>query len=83
MRRLLLFQLLQAYTNYCNRSVGQLSLVTCLLLFFGSLARVFTSIHETGDSILILTYALASLANGVILSQFWIYRDPIIDKKIR
>ncbi|KAI5736258.1 hypothetical protein M8J76_001510 [Diaphorina citri] len=73
--------LLQAYTNYKNCSVGQLSLVTCLLLFFGSLARVFTSIHETGDNILILTYVLASLANGVILSQFYLYWD--MDKKIK
>ncbi|KAI5741877.1 hypothetical protein M8J77_000722 [Diaphorina citri] len=74
-------KLLQAYTNYKNCSVGQLSLVTCLLLFFGSLARVFTSIHETGDNILILTYVLASLANGVILSQFYLYWD--MDKKIK
>uniref|UniRef100_A0A8D8VZX6 Mannose-P-dolichol utilization defect 1 protein homolog n=2 Tax=Cacopsylla melanoneura TaxID=428564 RepID=A0A8D8VZX6_9HEMI len=74
-------KLLQAFTNYKNHSVGQLSLATCLLLFLGSVARVFTSVHETGDSILILTYALASLANGIILSQFYLYWD--MDKKIK
>lgn len=53
--------------------MGQQSIITVSLLFFGSLARVFTSVEETGDHIVILTYSLASLANGVVLSQFMIY----------
>lgn len=35
----------QAYTNYSNGNTGQLSAVTCFMLFFGSAARVFTSIQ--------------------------------------
>lgn len=35
----------QAYTNYSNGNTGQLSAVTCFMLFFGSATRVFTSIQ--------------------------------------
>lgn len=53
--------------------MGQLSVITNVALFLGSMARVFTSVQETGDSMIILTYALASLANGILLIQFLIY----------
>lgn len=65
--------MIQAFQNYCNKSMGQQSLITILLLFLGSLARVFTSVQETGDFIIILTYSLASFANGILFSQFFIY----------
>lgn len=63
----------QAYTNYSNGSTGQLSAVTCFMLFFGSLARIFTSIQETGDQLIIITYILSTLTNGVIVSQLLYY----------
>lgn len=63
----------QAYTNYSNGNTGQLSAVTCFMLFFGSLARVFTSIQETGDSLIIVTYVLSTLSNGVIVAQLLYY----------
>lgn len=63
----------QAYTNYSNGSTGQLSAVTCFMLFFGSLARIFTSIQETGDSLIILTYCLSTLTNGIIVAQLLYY----------
>lgn len=68
-------KLSQAYTNYINGSTGQLSAVTCFMLFFGSLARVFTSIQETGDNLIILTYVLSTLSNGVIVAQMLYYWD--------
>uniref|UniRef100_A0A1I8FAD5 DUF805 domain-containing protein n=1 Tax=Macrostomum lignano TaxID=282301 RepID=A0A1I8FAD5_9PLAT len=43
-------KLWQAWYNYRNSSTGQLSLITCLLLFLGSVARIFTSVQETGIS---------------------------------
>lgn len=61
--------------------MGQQSLITVLLLTLGSLARVFTSIQETGDFIIILTYSLALLANSVILSQFALYSSSGSVKK--
>lgn len=65
----------QAYTNYSNGSTGQLSAVTCFMLFFGSLARIFTSIQETGDQLIIITYILSTLTNGVIVAQLLYYWD--------
>ncbi|KAF6215053.1 hypothetical protein GE061_009802 [Apolygus lucorum] len=74
-------RLAQAYTNYKNKGTGQLSAATCSLLLFGSTARVFTSIQETGDFIVILTYALATISNAMIVSQFIMYRKPAVPKQ--
>lgn len=63
----------QAFTNYLNKNTGQLSAVTCFMLFFGSTARVFTSIQETGDTLIIVTYVLSTLSNGVIVAQLLYY----------
>lgn len=66
--------MVQAYTNYSNGGTGQLSLVTCVMLLFGSTARIFTSIQETGDAVIIVTYALATLGNAILVGQFFYYR---------
>jgi mannose-P-dolichol utilization defect protein 1 len=50
-----------------------LSAATCALLFFGSSARVFTSIQETGDSAIIITYLLATMGNFIIVAQLIYY----------
>lgn len=71
----------QAYTNYSNGNTGQLSAVTVFALFFGSLARVFTSIQETGDSLIIITYILSTLSNGVIVAQMLYYWEAGVGKK--
>lgn len=63
----------QAYTNYTNGNTGQLSAATCFMLFFGSLARIFTSIQETGDQLIIVTYILSTLSNSVIVAQLLYY----------
>lgn len=63
----------QAYANYKNQSTGQLSAITVFLMFFGSLARVFTSIQETGDAMLILTYMTSSFVNTIIAFQMVYY----------
>jgi len=70
---LLIGKLSQAVTNYKNGSTGQLSAVTCFMLFFGSLARIFTSVQETGDSMMVLTYSASTFANSVIVSQLIYY----------
>ncbi|CAH0726463.1 unnamed protein product, partial [Brenthis ino] len=63
---------IQVITNYRSGSTGQLSAVTCLLLFVGSIARIFTSIQETGDFIIIVTYCVSTIANGALVLQlFW------------
>ncbi|XP_038209309.1 mannose-P-dolichol utilization defect 1 protein homolog [Zerene cesonia] len=63
---------IQVVTNYKNGSTGQLSAVTCFLLFAGSIARIFTSIQETGDMIIIVTYCVSTIANAALVFQlFW------------
>ena len=74
-------QFIQAYTNYVNGSTGQLSAATCFLLFFGSLARIFTSIQETGDTTMILMYVCSSLANAVIVTQLLYYWNVDVKNK--
>lgn len=79
---LLLGKLSQAYTNYRNGSTGQLSAVTCFMLQAGSLARIFTSIQETGDQMMIITYGVSSFANAVIVAQLLYYWNSDKDKKV-
>ncbi|XP_045839681.1 mannose-P-dolichol utilization defect 1 protein isoform X1 [Meles meles] len=66
-------KLLQAATNYQNGHTGQLSAVTVFLLFAGSLARIFTSIQETGDPLMAGTFVVSSLCNGLIAGQLVFY----------
>ncbi|XP_059498631.1 mannose-P-dolichol utilization defect 1b [Stegostoma tigrinum] len=66
-------RLLQILTNYRNGHTGQLSAITVFLLFGGSLARIFTSVQETGDQLMILTYLVASSFNGIIAAQLLYY----------
>ncbi|CAM4719177.1 unnamed protein product [Caretta caretta] len=70
---IIISRLLQAATNYRNGHTGQLSAVTVFLLFGGSLARIFTSVQETGDPLMALTYVVSSLCNGVIAGQLLYY----------
>ncbi|KAK6623274.1 hypothetical protein RUM43_009126 [Polyplax serrata] len=63
----------QALSNYKRQSTGQLSAVTLWMQFAGCLARVFTSIQETGDATMILTYVTATILNGLILFQLYYY----------
>ncbi|CAH0394363.1 unnamed protein product [Bemisia tabaci] len=67
-------KLVQAYTNYKAKGTGQLSHTTFIMLFVGSVIRVFTSVQETGDFTVILMYVLASLANFIIVAQFYVYK---------
>jgi mannose-P-dolichol utilization defect protein 1 len=75
----LLLQFIQAFTNYKNQSTGQLSAITCFMLFFGAVTRILTTIQETGDNILILTYVCTSILNGVIAGQVVWYWN--VDKR--
>uniref|UniRef100_A0AC11BLI0 Mannose-P-dolichol utilization defect 1 n=1 Tax=Ovis aries TaxID=9940 RepID=A0AC11BLI0_SHEEP len=78
-------RLLQAATNYRNGHTGQLSAITVFLLFGGSLARIFTSIQETGDPLMAGTFVVSSLCNGLIAAQvlfYWNAKAPQKKKKV-
>ncbi|XP_060791655.1 mannose-P-dolichol utilization defect 1b [Neoarius graeffei] len=76
-------RLIQAGTNYKNGHTGQLSAISVFLLFAGSLARIFTSVQETGDFLMALSYVISSCCNGLIAAQVLYYWDvsPAIKKK--
>ncbi|XP_072543853.1 mannose-P-dolichol utilization defect 1b [Salminus brasiliensis] len=76
-------RLIQAGTNYRNGHTGQLSAISVFLLFAGSLARIFTTVQETGDSLMVLTYIISSCCNGLIAGQVLYYWNisPAVKKK--
>lgn len=71
----------QALLNFRNGSTGNLSAITLILQFLGCVARIFTSIQETGDFNLILTYIFTSLANGLLVMQLVFYWNAAVPKK--
>lgn len=74
-------KVIQIYENYQSGSTGQLSAITLIMLFLGALARIFTSIQETGDSIIILTYIVSTTANGLLVVQLLYYWNVDTKKK--
>ncbi|KAI9029755.1 hypothetical protein CLU79DRAFT_735918 [Phycomyces nitens] len=70
----------QIYTNYTNQSTGQLSLVAVINYFVGSSARVFTTITELNDPLMLGGNILASILNGILLLQVFIYWNKDEDK---
>ncbi|XP_076435918.1 mannose-P-dolichol utilization defect 1 protein-like [Babylonia areolata] len=70
---IMISKLIQAYANFRAKSTGQLSVVTVYLIFLGAVARIFTSVQETGDSLVVFTYVVSSVCNGVIALQMVLY----------
>lgn len=70
---IVLGKMIQVIANYRQGHTGQLSAVTVFLLTLGSLARVFTSIQETGDMVVISTYICSSTVNLLLASQLIYY----------
>merc|ERR1712141_314777 len=68
-------RLIQVITNYQNGHTGQLSSITCTMLFLGGLARVFTSAQETGDIVLIINFASGAFMSSLLLLQLIYYRN--------
>ncbi|XP_028838294.1 mannose-P-dolichol utilization defect 1 protein-like [Denticeps clupeoides] len=68
-------RLVQAGSNYWRGSTGQLSAVSVFLVFTGSLARVYTSFQESGQTFATLTHALASASCGLVAAQVLLYRN--------
>lgn len=78
---IIISKFIQILENYRAGSTGQLSVITFLMLFLGSLARIFTSVQETGDSIIIFTYIVSSTMNGLLVLQLLYYWNVAPKKK--
>jgi len=66
-------KLIQVLRNIKNGHTGQMSFITVSLLTAGCLARIFTSIQETGDQLVVVTYAVAAAANFLQVAQVMWY----------
>lgn len=69
----------QIYTNYVNKSTGQLSVFAVLNYFLGSTARVFTTMTELDDPLMLFGGILASTFNGILLAQVVLYWGKKVD----
>jgi len=78
---ILLGKFIQIYSNFSNGHTGQLSPITCFLLAAGAIARIFTSIQETGDQLVILTYVCSSAFNSIIALQVIWYWNSTAQSK--
>jgi mannose-P-dolichol utilization defect 1 len=70
----------QIVSNSRARSTGQLSAFAIFSQLFGSLARLFTTLTEVGDTRMSAAFGLAFLLNAVLAFQVWQYagRAPSI-----
>ncbi|KAJ8561370.1 hypothetical protein K7X08_027560 [Anisodus acutangulus] len=71
----------QIWKNFKGKSTGELSFLTFLMNFTGSMVRVFTSLQEKAPMSVALGSALGILMNGTILSQIIIYQKPTSQKE--
>ncbi|KAI9358358.1 hypothetical protein BD770DRAFT_343677 [Pilaira anomala] len=63
----------QIYTNFVNKSTGQLSVFTVVNYFAGSAARVFTTMTELDDTLMLFGNALATTFNAILVLQVILY----------
>ncbi|KAF1336581.1 Mannose-p-dolichol utilization defect 1 protein, partial [Globisporangium splendens] len=63
----------QIISNFKQGHTGQLAFVTLLLNFGGGLARLFTTLQETGDIVQLLGFGVGSLLNGTLVLQVLIF----------
>ncbi|CAA2954988.1 mannose-P-dolichol utilization defect 1 homolog 2 [Olea europaea subsp. europaea] len=66
----------QIWENFKHKSTGELSFLTSLMNFAGSMVRVFTSMQEKAPMSVILGSVIGIMTNGTILSQIILYRKP-------
>jgi mannose-P-dolichol utilization defect 1 len=70
----------QIAQNYRNKSTGALSAITCVGVFCGSIARVFTTLQDVDSINILLGYITSASLNGIIATQVMYYRKPVAKK---
>jgi len=63
----------QIFANYKNRSTGELSALTVFFQFVGSAARVFTTLQEVDDYVVMAGNLIATSLNTVLFLQVIYY----------
>lgn len=62
----------QVWQNFAQGSTGELAVATLFMNFAGSAARIFTSSQEVKEPIVMYSFIISTILNGVLLIQ-WIY----------
>ncbi|CAH7671542.1 hypothetical protein PPACK8108_LOCUS6953 [Phakopsora pachyrhizi] len=73
----------QILINFKQGSTGQLSSFLVFSSFFGCLARLFTTLTETGDQTLLINFGLGCLLNGILSIQmvlYWKSKDSRLER---
>merc|ERR1712018_536042 len=78
---IVLGKMIQVIANYRQGHTGQLSAITIFMLTLGSMARVFTSVQETGDMVVISTYLCSSAVNLILSAQVIYYWNVDVHAK--
>lgn len=63
----------QIMINFQKKSTGQLSSFLIFSSFLGCLARLFTTLTETGDLTLLINFSCGSILNGILALQILSY----------
>ncbi|CAO3681992.1 unnamed protein product [Rhizopus stolonifer] len=71
----------QIYINFKNKSTGQLSVFTVVNYFAGSAARVFTTMTELDDTLMLFGNLLAAAFNAILVLQVVLYWNKKASKK--
>ncbi|KAJ3143854.1 hypothetical protein HK101_003008 [Irineochytrium annulatum] len=66
----------QIFTNFSTGSTGQLSFITMALQSLGSAARIFTTLREVDDPVILLGCVVAAALNAVLFAQVIWYMKP-------
>jgi len=69
---------MQIYSVVKEKSTGALSIVTSFLNVAGCLARVYTTLQEVDDSIILISFLVGTLNNIAVFTLFFIY--PAVKK---
>ncbi|KAK4531057.1 hypothetical protein CCYA_CCYA06G1914 [Cyanidiococcus yangmingshanensis] len=65
----------QIFANTRRKHTGSLSLTTCVGLFGGAVARVFTTLQQVQNSTILLGYLASAFLNGLLVIQIFLYRE--------
>lgn len=71
----------QIWNSFKTKSTGSLSMFTFILSFLGNVARVFTTVTESFDILILLMYLYAAFLNLVIIVQIYLYGNKQEEKK--
>ena len=62
---------------------GSLSAITLFLQFAGTLARVFTTLQEVQDRVILASFVISGILNGILVAQFLLFRSRSPPKSLK